>query len=85
MTVKLIGFILSKLKAGECLESIFVELLQDLRSPDAGCQEPPHVDTSGHTMLYCSPGVQVWKIGIVDKVLHCILNIDQARGEDLRN
>merc|ERR1711971_234579 len=36
-------------------------------------------------MLYCCPGVQVWKIGIVDGVLNCIFNIDKARGEDLRN
>ena len=81
MEVKFISFILGQLEAGESMDR---ELLQDLRIFYVRCSEPPHVYTSGHPVLLGCPTVQVGEVGIVDKILDCIFDIDKACGEDLR-
>ena len=84
MEVKLISFILGQLEAGECLECVLIKFLQDLRIFYVRCPESPHVYTRGHPVLLGCPTVQVGEVGIVHKVLDCILDIDKACSEDLR-
>ena len=84
MEVKLICFIFGQLEAGECLECVLIELLQDLRIFYVRCPEASHVHTSGHPVLLGCPTVQVGEVGIVHKIPDCILDIDKACGENLR-